>query len=143
MVRTGKISGPKNYLWNLQDTTLGIGVTLLAIGTSAVNIWLTIHNTRTEERINTIKQDIEKARLRIQQDAAELEKSKEKTSRYIFVKPLLNDALGEARSDKKMLTINLIRLALTDQEVKKTIYRTCVFKQQGIAGYWGRRAWRY
>lgn len=98
---------------------LGIGVTLLAIGTSAVNIWLTIHNTQTEERIKAIQEGIEVARLRIQQDAAELEKSKEKTSRYIFVKTLLNDAVDDARSDKKMLTINLIRLALTDQEVKQ------------------------
>lgn len=98
---------------------LGIGVTLLAIGTSAVNIWLTIHNAQTEERIKAIQQGIEVARLRIQQDAAELEKSKEKTSRYIFVKTLLNDAVGDAKPDKKMLTINLIRLALTDPEAKQ------------------------
>lgn len=96
--------------------------TLVAIGSSILTIVLTMYNTYTKAQIDAADSYVKQRQLeldaKLKERSANLEESKERTGRYTFVHTLFPDLLDKETS-KKELTINLIRLALTEEEGTK------------------------
>ena len=100
------------------NALLAGGTTLVAIVASVVNIWLTVRNQAIEDRVKERGLAIQDLEAEIKRGQAELDKSRERTDRYKFVQGLLPDLVG-ADAQKQILTINVIRLTLTEEEAER------------------------
>jgi hypothetical protein len=101
----------------------------IGIVSSIVTVGLTVVNGYTKFKIDQTDVQIKKREVELKETTAileealkeratKLEESKERTSRYTFVRTLLPDLMDRDRT-KKELTINLIGLALNAQEAEK------------------------
>lgn len=106
----------------MQNTSTGKITTWVGIVSSIVTIVLTAFNSYTKLQIDVAdKLRQERSQVleeKIKERLASIEESKEKTSRYTFVKTLFQD-LESNDSKKQALTINLIRLTLTEHEAER------------------------
>lgn len=107
---------------NAQNTSAGKTTAWIGIVSTVITIGLTIFNTYTKTQIDiadqSLKQKSQEIEAKIKEQTANIEESKEKTSRYTFVKSLFPDLIGND-SKKQAITINLIRLTLTESEAER------------------------
>lgn len=87
----------------------------IGVFSSTITIVLTILNYQLNSDLQKAEIALDTAKTELQAKAHLLEVSREKTERYQFVTDLLPDLLAEDES-KVILTTNLIRLALTEDE---------------------------
>ena len=94
----------------------------VGIAASAITLLLTVYNAYTKAQIDAselrLKEQSEKVDLELKERAADLDASKDRTGRYTFVRTLLPDLLSKDAAQRS-LSVNLIRLALTDEESAK------------------------
>lgn len=94
----------------------------IGIASSILTIALTVVNTYTKARIDAadfaLKEKTQEFEAKFKERAAVIEESKERTSRYTFVHQLFPD-LADKDETKKELTVNLVRLTLTDDEASR------------------------
>jgi tetratricopeptide (TPR) repeat protein len=94
----------------------------VSILSTLVTLGMTVVNDTTKNNIDQAQQEIAQKKaeveLRLQQQLNDLEVSKEKTTRYEFVHQLVSDLTKEGNSNR-MLTINLIQLALSPDEADR------------------------
>ncbi len=94
----------------------------VGIVTSVITVVLTIWNSYTKGQIDATEENFKIRQLafeeKLKERAASLEESKERTIRFTFIHDLFPD-LMEKDETKKELTINLIRLSLTDEEAAR------------------------
>jgi hypothetical protein len=83
----------------------------LTIGLTALNGYWSAKVSETESAIKKEAAELEKRRLQLDTD-------KERIARYTFVQTLLNGALAQDEAQKN-LTVNLITLALSEDEAKQ------------------------
>lgn len=99
------------------NTTFWVG-----IASSILTIALTVFNAYTKAQVDAadlrLKERTQEFESKLKERAAVLEESKERTGRYTFVHTLFND-IADKDQTKKELTINLIRLSLTDEEAAR------------------------
>lgn len=105
-----------------QSISTGKITALIGVVSSVITIVLTVFNTYTKSQIDATDQQLkireQELEAKFKERTANIEESKEKTSRYTFVKTLFQD-LESNDSKKQALTINLIRLTLTDGEAER------------------------
>lgn len=103
------------------DSFPGKATVFIGIASSLVTIVLTIFNTYTKARIDANDEQLKDKQveldLKIKQQSAQLEQSRDRTARYTFVHSLFPELSGDPK--KQELTVNLIRLSLTDDEATK------------------------
>ncbi|HKF44471.1 MAG TPA: hypothetical protein VKG01_15345 [Thermoanaerobaculia bacterium] len=92
---------------------------------SVVTIALTVFNAVTKSTIDRQAGAVQAAQLelqkldeRLRERAADLEALKERTSRYTFLRSLLPDLIS-GTGQQQLLTINLIRLTLSEEEAAR------------------------
>lgn len=105
------MSQPTSSVLSNVTKWLAIISTVLTIGLTALNAYWSRQVSETETEIKLQAADLERQRL-------ELDAGKEKLSRYTFVQNLLSGVLTQDATQKN-LTINLINLALTEQEAQQ------------------------
>jgi hypothetical protein len=92
------------------------------IAASIVTLLLTVYNAYAKGQIDAsevrLKAQSQKVDDQLRERAADLDASKDRTSRYAFVKTLLPDLVSKDPAQRS-LTVNLIRLTLTDAEAAK------------------------
>jgi hypothetical protein len=105
-----------------QSISTGKNTAWIGIVSSVITIVLTILNTYTKLQIDAadqrLKERAQEIEAKFKERTTNIEESKEKTSRYTFVKTLFQD-LESNDSKKQALTINLIRLTLTEDEAER------------------------
>jgi hypothetical protein len=93
----------------------------IGIASSVLTIALTVFNTYTKARIDAadeqLKQRTADLDIKIRQQTAELDQSRDRTARYAFVHTLFAELAGDPK--KQELTVNLIRLSLSDEEAER------------------------
>lgn len=91
----------------------------ISVVSAIVTIGLSIVTANMQGRISQAQLDLERQSAAFDQQmragAAELERTRERTSRYTFVNTLLPNVL-DADADRRTLTINLIKLSLAPEE---------------------------
>lgn len=107
---------------NKQSLSTGKISAWIGVVSSVITVVLTVFNTGTKWQIDAadqrLKEREQELEAKFQERTAIIEESKEKTSRYTFVKTLFQD-LESNDSKKQALTINLIRLTLTEGEAER------------------------
>ncbi|GBL11936.1 hypothetical protein MSj_03446 [Microcystis aeruginosa Sj] len=105
-----------------QNISTGKITALIGVVSSVITIVLTVFNTYTKWQIDAADQRLKERGQELEaifkQRTADIEALKERTSRYTFVKTLFQD-LESNDSKKQTLTINLIRLTLTEGESER------------------------
>jgi hypothetical protein len=105
-----------------QSISIGKITTWIGVISSVITIVLTVFNAYTKLQIDAadqrLKEREQELEAKFKERTANIEESKEKTSRYTFVKTLFQD-LESNDSKKQALTINLIRLTLTEGEAER------------------------
>ncbi len=107
-----------------QGSGLFIGriTSLIGIVSSAVTILLTVFNVYTKTGIDAaevrLKEREQAINEKLREREAALEESKDRVSRYVFVKSLIPDVIGKDNADRS-LTINLVRLTLNPDEAER------------------------
>jgi hypothetical protein len=105
-----------------QSISTGKITAWIGVISSVITIALTVFNTYTKLQIDAADQRLkgreQELEAKFKERTANIEESKEKTSRYTFVKTLFQD-LESNDPKKQSLTINLIRLTLTEGESEK------------------------
>jgi hypothetical protein len=98
------------------------GANIVATVLSIITVLLTVFNAATKSAIDrqaqAAQRDLQAFDEKLRERAAELDVLKEKTTRYTFLHTLLPDLLSTT-SSQQLLTINLIRLTLTDDEAAR------------------------
>ena len=104
---------------NENDTGVGKITPWVGVASSILAIGLTIFNTQTQSRLASeelsFKTRSAEFESEVKKRSQNLEESKEKTERYRFVHSM-SAGLADKDKNKKEVTINLIRLALSDDE---------------------------
>jgi hypothetical protein len=100
------------------NALLASGTTLVAIVASLVNVWLTVQSQQIQKEVQKREEELQNLESEIKRGQAALEQSKERTERYRFVQGLLPDLIG-ADAQRQVLTINVIRLTLTEEEAER------------------------
>lgn len=90
----------------------------LAITSAALTIILTAYNGYLSSKVSQAEHEIEKRAQDLETKRLMLDAGKEDINRYAFVQNLLSGVLTQNQAEKN-LTINLINLALTEQEAKQ------------------------
>lgn len=90
----------------------------IGIITTVITILLTVYNTYTKSRIDDTERRLREIEVGIKEKAQELEEAKERVARYNWIRGLLSD-LDESNPKKRSFTLNLIRLALTQDEAEQ------------------------
>lgn len=105
-----------------QTSSRGGIIAWVGIASSVLTVTLTMFNAYTKNHIDAAELQLKESQQRLDAQLKErstsVEESKERTRRYEFVHTLLPDLLAK-EAPKNELTINLIRLALTDEEATK------------------------
>lgn len=105
-----------------QSISTGKITAWIGVVSSVITIVLTVFNTYTKLQIDAadqrLKEREQELEAKFKERTANIEELKEKTSRYTFVKTLFQD-LESNDSEKQALTINLIRLTLTEGEAER------------------------
>jgi hypothetical protein len=107
---------------NKQNLSTGTITAWIGVVSSVITIVLTVFNTYTKVHIDAadqrLKEREQELEAKFKERTAMIEESKEKTNRYTFVKTLFQD-LESNDSKKQALTINMIRLTLTEGEAER------------------------
>jgi len=90
----------------------------LAMVSAALTIALTVLNGFVSAKVSETETEIKKDAAEIEKRRLQLDTEKERIARYTFVQTLLNGVLAQDEAQKN-LTINLITLALDEDEAKQ------------------------
>lgn len=90
----------------------------LAILSAIVTITLTVLNAYWSREINRVDQDLKVREADLKEFQLKLDAGKEKLARYTFVHKLFDGVLNQDQA-QKTLTVNLISLALTENEAEQ------------------------
>lgn len=90
----------------------------LAIASAALTVVLTALNAYWSHEVSKLDNEIKLKAADLDRQRLELDSGKERLARYAFVQKLLSDVLVQ-NSTQKNLTVNLIMLALTEQEAQQ------------------------
>jgi hypothetical protein len=111
-----------NWMADGKESFSGRVTVWVAIASSIVTIVLTGFNYVTKAKVDLAHVQVEDRAQAVDRDirarSASVQKSQERTSRYTFVHTLFPELL-DPDAQKKELSINLIRLALSDDEASK------------------------
>tara|TARA_R110002073_G_scaffold240878_2_gene402686 strand:- start:10437 stop:11174 length:738 start_codon:yes stop_codon:yes gene_type:complete len=90
----------------------------LAVVSAALTIGLTAINGYWSAKVSETESEIKKEAAELQKRRLDLDSDKERIARYTFVQTLLKGVLTQDEAQKN-LTVNLINLALNDDEAKQ------------------------
>lgn len=99
---------------------LGLVVTIVAIATSIFNLWVSNETAKAKQKVDDAQIVINDSKAKIEADLARVEQTKAHTERLKFVQSLFDNIAAEKQNiDKRTLSVNLIRLTLSEEDAQK------------------------
>ena len=98
---------------------LGVVSTVLTLLLTALNAYWSREISATDQRLKLKAADLEDKKLELEKLNFSLTEGKERIARYAFVQGLFASVVNEKDAAQRTLAVNLINLALTEEEATK------------------------
>lgn len=98
---------------------LGVISTAVTLALTGLNAYWSREINATDQRLKVKAAELEEKKLELERLNFSLTEGKERMARYAFVQGLFSQALNDKDAGQKTLAVNLINLALTENEATK------------------------